>query len=160
MGRCEARLGVVAVVGAGLLLVGCERPGGPFAVNNQFPGGGGGSGPPVTGVSKDLSCAPAQSSQPMPARVTAMGADNSIANTYFTKDLFIQFKSVCGGCHVDGSLGGFNVSEGTFPAQVTAAVLHDHIESDSDTPPNEYMPPKQYGGVPFSHRDQTDPIVQ
>jgi mono/diheme cytochrome c family protein len=104
-------------------------------------------------------CVPAQSSDPLPARTTiTSGVDaGSQSETYLTSDLFGQFKSICGGCHVESSLGNFSVTASTFPNVVDQTVL-DIIKSDVST---VYMPPAgSPNAMPFSQRATTDPVYQ
>ena len=74
----------------------------------------------------------------------------------FTTDLFSLFQSNCGACHVDNSLGGFQVSLLTFPTHVSAKAL-ERITSDD---PEVYMPPGGAGGKAFSGRSADDPVVE
>src|SRR3954452_11730702 len=55
----------------------------------------------VTGPSGP-GCMPLESEEPIPARTAVMsGAESSGEKTVFVNDLFLDFKSNCGGCHVD-----------------------------------------------------------
>jgi mono/diheme cytochrome c family protein len=128
----------------GALTFACGRSGGPEQIRQNPP------------VSVPLECAPAQSSQPLPA-LQGAGTPSGSTKPYFTTDLFDLFRSTCGGCHVAGSYGGFTVTALTFPQQVTQSVL-DRVLSDD---PSVYMPPAgSPTGKPYSQRAPTDPIVQ
>jgi len=141
----------------------CSAPGGPSSESNWNwgPDGGSASGSdaslPITRPSA-LTCTPAQGSQALPARAEAMSTqvDSNKPATFFTEDLFNAFKSNCGGCHVESSLGNFHVSSQNFTTTVDKTVL-DIIQSND---PAKYMPPAGAGGMPFSNRSPTDPIVQ
>jgi mono/diheme cytochrome c family protein len=141
----------LAIASALVLSTACTRPGGPDLVTTtQFPYD---AGPPP--VVRSAVCAAAQSSQLLPARSTVVGAtgtDSAANSTYFTSDLFNLFRSVCGGCHVDESLGNFNVTPTSF-SRLPATVLPS-IETDDLA---VVMPP---GPVPYSQRQPTDPVVQ
>jgi len=105
-------------------------------------------------------CLPARSSDPLPARTTITGGTpdgGSQAETYLTSDLYAQFKSICGGCHVESSLGNFSVTASTFPTVVDQTV-YGIITSDD---PSVYMPPAgSPNAMPFSQRASTDPVYQ
>jgi mono/diheme cytochrome c family protein len=156
-------LGVGIAIGFGLSLVACSRAGGPSAFSeSEFPIPDAGSPPvtPVATVMEPLQCTPAQSSQALPPRSTLTGTGAQDAGTapttYFTSDLYGLFKSVCGGCHVESSLGNFSVTENTFATLVTKDV-YKIITSDD---PMVFMPPAGGGGVPFSQRMSSDAVVQ
>jgi mono/diheme cytochrome c family protein len=146
-------------------LAACGRPGGP----DRYPGseftsstagttgGGGTGGAGGAGGTTIAHCAPAQSSEGLPARTTLeSGTSSSGPPTYFTSDLFEQFKHACGGCHVESNLGNFLVTEASFPMVVDMNV-YNIITSDD---PNVYMPPAGGGGMPFTSRPDSDPIKQ
>ena len=104
-----------------------------------------------------LPCTPAQASDALRPRSSAMGDGKSNSATgVFTSDLFNLFQSNCGGCHVDNSLGGFQVSLLTFPSTVTHEAL-DRMRSDEQ---DFYMPPQGAGGEAFSKRGKDDPVVE
>jgi hypothetical protein len=147
-------------IGLALSIVACSRPGGPGAFSqSEFPIPDAGS-PPITTIMGALKCTPAQSSQVLPPRSTLVGASaqdaGAGANTYFTSDLYGLFKSVCGGCHVESSLGNFSVTESTFPMVVNQSV-YDIMTS---TDPNVFMPPSAAGGILLSQRMPSDAVVQ
>jgi mono/diheme cytochrome c family protein len=79
----------------------------------------------------------------------------------FTEDLFRQFKTTCGGCHVDNKLGGFQVANKDVFVQATKpsqTLIHDRLHSDD---PAKYMPPAGTPGAkPWSEREAGDPIAQ
>jgi mono/diheme cytochrome c family protein len=106
----------------------------------------------------EASCRPAQTSEPLPARADLFGASSAgnAPTTMFTRDLFGLFKSHCGACHVEASLGGFHVTSQTFAMVVGDNVLA-RIRSDDS---GFFMPPPAAGGMPFSSRPPTDPVVQ
>ena len=156
------RLWVVA--GCALSFVSCARPGGPNAfAQSEFPipDAGGGPIPPIMPAPATMGmCVPARSSDPLPARTTITGGTpdgGSQAETYLTSDLYAQFKSICGGCHVESSLGNFSVTATTFPTVVDHTV-YGLITSDD---PSVYMPPAgSPNAMPFSQRASTDPVYQ
>jgi mono/diheme cytochrome c family protein len=152
--RAQKSRAWVRQISAALALVAvsaCTRPGGPDQVTTtEFPYDAG-PPPPI----RSAVCAAAHSSQQLPARATIVGAavaGSSSSNTYFTSDLFQLFKSVCGACHVDESLGGFNVKPPSF-SQLPATVLPS-IETDDLS---RVMPPTE---IAYSKRSATDPVVQ
>ena len=104
-----------------------------------------------------LPCIPAQASDELRARSSALGrARSSGAAGVFTSDLFNLFQSNCGACHVDNRLGGFEVSLLTFPTTVSSAAL-ERMRSDEE---DFYMPPPGAGGAAFSRRSKDDPVVE
>jgi hypothetical protein len=127
----------------------CSRPGGP-GVTNEF----GDNGIVALAGAK---CLPLLSAEVYPARsvVTHPGSGVTGGNIYFTSDLWATFGTLCGGCHVIASQGGWQVSQGTFASQVTEMVLEQRIESDNAT---QYMPPSGADAEPFSQRGPTDPV--
>ncbi len=128
----------------------CTAPGGPGRINDDWTSDAG----PVSAVR----CDPARSAEPLPARADLFSADGSGGGptTMFTRDLFGLFRSHCGACHVEASLGGFHVTSQTFAMVVGENVLM-RIKSDTST---FFMPPPAAGGMPFSTRAPTDPVVQ
>jgi mono/diheme cytochrome c family protein len=148
----------------GLSLVGCTAPGGPDRIkSSEFPGStdvmtGGPDGGSGDVVARAAVCVPVMSSQFLPPRstITAGVAAAPTQPTYFTPNLFALFRSVCGGCHVENSLGDFTVTANSFPSLVGQKVL-DTIMSDD---PMVFMPPAAGGGVPYSQRNGTDAVVQ
>jgi mono/diheme cytochrome c family protein len=153
------------LVGVAMLWAGCSRPGGPDSfTQSEFPipktmppptpsGTGGNTVMPGAAI-----CSPAQTSQRMPARssLTTAGGPAPTQPTYFTADLFALFKSVCGGCHVESNLGGFQVTATTFPTLVDQSI-YEVVTSDD---PATFMPPPTYGGIPFHSRPASDAQVQ
>jgi mono/diheme cytochrome c family protein len=103
-------------------------------------------------------CDPATTSVPLQARTDLFSAGSGGPHDTImsTSDLFMLFKSTCGACHVEGSLGGFHVTPDTFAMVVGTEALM-HIKSDD---PTYFMPPLSGGGKPFSSRPPTDPVVQ
>jgi len=140
----------------------CSAPGGPGAASNwdwrpdAGTSSGDGSAIPQTSA---LTCTPAKGSLDIPARAELMSgqaATGGGAATVFTEDLFNLFKSNCGGCHVETSLGNFHVTSQTFATTVDQTVLKLVMSDD----PAKYMPPAGAGGMPFSARAPSDPIAQ
>ncbi len=128
----------------------CGRPGGPTETSNEF-------GDAAVVFINGIKCPTAVSAEPLPARVEVTmpelgGAGDS--NTYLTEALFGRFKTICGECHVNGSSGGFVVSESTFASLVTQSVIDNRIESNDTT---MVMPPY---GIPYNQRSPNDPVVQ
>ncbi len=130
----------------------CDRPGGPDTTQ-EFKADAG------LLVFEGARCVPTISSEPLPARSSVTsGMLTSSGDVYFTSVLFDRFRSVCGGCHVDGSQGGFIVTQTTFAQQVTQMVLDTEIKSDNSA---TYMPPAgSPNAQPYSQRGPTDPVVQ
>src|SRR5688572_17961096 len=93
---CAATLSLVACGG--------QRPqvsGGPFASD---------AGPTVS----TAVCTPARSSEHLVPRVDLTGMSASTVGgqgAAYTSDLFGQFYSLCGGCHVDGALGNRQIGK-------------------------------------------------
>ncbi|MGZ3443117.1 MAG: hypothetical protein ACXVDD_26530, partial [Polyangia bacterium] len=113
-----------------------------------------GGGAPVP----DVRCVPASTSLPLPARADLLSTDGSGGGpmVMLTRDLFEQFKSNCGACHVEASLGGLHVTQDSFPTLIGQNALM-RIKSDD---PAVFMPPQSAGGKPYSTRTPTDPVVQ
>jgi mono/diheme cytochrome c family protein len=102
-------------------------------------------------------CSTLTSSQVMPARAAVsngMGGGAPTTQTIFVSDIFGRFKSICGGCHVDGSQGNppYHVNLGNFAQKVNDAVAA--IEEPSDLTKSMPQPPTL-----FSQRPPTDPVV-
>lgn len=106
----------------------------------------------------ELPCQPPKGiSQPARSAVTSSEVESG-SRVVFTADLFNAFRSHCGGCHVDTSLGGFDGEKVTFenfPMLLTQAVLDD-LKTDD---PEKFMPPPVAGGVPWSERAAPDAIL-
>lgn len=115
---------------------------------------GGGEDPPPPGLAK---CAPASTSEPLPAREAAMESERATARAphgVFTADLFGQFVDHCGSCHANlAAQGGLSVNITTFPARIGAEAL-ERLTSDD---PELFMPPPPLG-KPFSSRGENDPL--
>ena len=155
----------VALAGA----PGCGRPGGPSAFSASHPefpipdSGVVTPPPPVIAVQMAApACTPARTSAPnaFPARTTIVGDAPSAAqqnNTYRTADLFSLFKSVCGGCHVDATDGGFQVTQGSFSTIVKGAMgtMVLGLIKSNDLATN--MPPYN---VAYDSRLSSDAVVQ
>ncbi len=157
----------------------CTRPGGPggFA-NGEFPSdaavapstGAGGVDGDIAIMAENLTCAPAQSSEAYPARSLLTAATTGMAAAaeqpkYFTADLYNLFKAVCGGCHVDSSLGNFQVTSGSFKSQLNAmfavgAKSYSVYEIITSNDTAVFMPPAAANGVPFNKRAPTDAVVE
>jgi hypothetical protein len=146
---------------------GCARPGGPYeSSQTEFPIPDGGA-PSTIGVQTNTTCTPAKTSPEnlLPARTTITGAaqgGGDQPNIYRTSDLFSLFNSVCGGCHVDSNLGGFQVTPSSFPTVVSGtmgATVYGLIKSDdtSGNPATSVMPPY---GVAYDSRASSDAVVQ
>jgi mono/diheme cytochrome c family protein len=143
-------------------LAACTAPGGPDRIKASFGAAMDAAAPPqdaqINVMQGDLKCRPTNSTLVYQARstITTGEAHVSTQPTYFTADLFTQFKAVCGGCHVESNLGDFVVGASTFTTKVDQHVL-DVMESKD---PNVFMPPSAAGGVPLEQRPDTDPVVQ
>ena len=157
----RAEVSRLAMLGLALLwAAGCSRPGGPDSFSqSEFPTPpGSGTGTGGTTVLPVVQCMPVHSSDNLPARSTITGGQDAgtAQPTYFTADLFGLFNSVCGGCHVGVSNGGFEVSQGTFATLVDQNV-YNILTSDD---PTVFMPPQNSGGIPFSQRPPSDAQVE
>jgi mono/diheme cytochrome c family protein len=105
------------------------------------------------------SCWWARGSEAIPARSQVMQEPAPMTVTSQrpipTSDLFQRFRTLCGGCHIDTSLGGFHVDRNSFtsiPQEKVLAVLR----SDD---PNTYMPPAGTPGAkPWSERGASDGV--
>jgi hypothetical protein len=141
------RVSLALILGLGLGLGACSAPGGPGA----FPDDGPGDAP------RPVRCDPASTAEPLPARADLFTAERGGGpTTMFTRDLFGLFRSHCGACHVESSLGGFHVTSQTFATAVGDAVLA-RVTSDD---PATVMPPPTAGGKPYSSRAPGDPVVE
>lgn len=102
-------------------------------------------------------CLTADASESLPARVSVTSGDVQASDRpVFTRDLFNLFKSHCGGCHVDTSLGGFQVTQETFATTIDQTVI-DLMRSND---PQLFMPPPEAGGKPASERSADDPVLE
>jgi mono/diheme cytochrome c family protein len=143
-------IGVLALGGI-CALPACDRPGGP-GVTDEF----GDAGVVFIG---GIRCPAAASAVPLPARSSVtMPSGAPTGDVFFTNVLYDRFRSICGGCHVDGNSGGYVVTKGTFGMQVTQTVVDKYIKSDD---PMVYMPPVgSPNAEPYDQRDATDPVVE
>jgi mono/diheme cytochrome c family protein len=145
----------------GLTGSGCGRPGGPYAYSkSEFPVPD--AGTPISMVTPPPpQCTMVRSSDQLPPRSTLLDQSGAQAgpqtNIELTSDLYGLFSSVCGGCHVEQPLGGFSVTETTFPMLMTKDVYNNQIHSDD---PTQFMPPPTGGGIPFSQRQPSDAVYQ
>jgi mono/diheme cytochrome c family protein len=122
---------------------------------------------PASGGGMDAStpstaCQPVKTFEPAPPMAAVVSADLAATDQpIFTEDLFRQFKTNCGGCHVDNKLGGFQVASKDLFVQATQprqALLQMRLHSDD---PSFYMPPAGTPGAkPWSQRAPGDSIVQ
>jgi mono/diheme cytochrome c family protein len=121
-------------------------------------GGNGATGPDAGGPPADVRCDPAVTSTPLPARSDLLSSNGTSGGpmVMLTRDLYEEFKSNCGACHVEGSQGGLHVSQDSFPTLIGNNALM-RIKSDD---PTFFMPPQTSGGKAFSTRAPTDPVVQ
>jgi mono/diheme cytochrome c family protein len=155
----------LCLTGSAGLCFSCSAPGGPGAFpSTEFPTGsaahpgtGTGTGGTIgtTNITLPLTCNTAQSSQAMPARTTVTSGTaggGSLANTYFTSQLYMDFNTICGGCHVMGNEGGFEVSAVSFSSVVNQTVLNQITKVEPLMPPT--LDDEQ-----FKDRPATDPVV-
>lgn len=184
---------LMLVLSALLLLGSCFADQGPVGVKPRAHGGGGGSGnggtstdsqggeisldplggaPSVGGepnacptrpVNKQAQCRTVASAEPLHLRlVSDVPQDTAV----FVDDLFSQFKTNCGGCHVDANLGDkpLQVTLANFPITVTQRVvdaMHSEVEECNDaTGCYNFMPPRSNSGKPWSERGEEDSIHQ
>jgi mono/diheme cytochrome c family protein len=156
--------GSFAIALAALATASCTAPGGPDRITAAtwpttpvMTDGGVDMAPPIqTGP---LTCRAPHASEVMVARSTIATGESRAPTkpTYFTADLFGKFKAVCGGCHVESSLGNYGVSPSTFAMKVDQHTI-DVIKS---TDANVYMPPKGTpNGMVYGDRVASDPVVQ
>ena len=100
-------------------------------------------------------CSKARASEALRPRtdLTTLGGPVTVGQQLVhTSDLFVRFKAICGGCHVEASTGNRHVTEQTF-ADVFDASWLAPIKSDE-----KFMPPAP-NGKPFSTRTGNDPVV-
>ncbi len=119
----------------------------------------GGSAPDVAdaGPAEGLACSPAESSERLPARLGITdGGTAATVRSVFVGDIYNLFTSTCGGCHVEGSLGGFHVSADDFAAKVDQRVRDRILATD----PARTMPPASAGGKLASERAAGDPVLE
>jgi mono/diheme cytochrome c family protein len=105
------------------------------------------------------SCWWARGSEAIPARAQVMQepAPMTVTSTrpIPTADLYGRFSTLCGGCHVETSLGGFHIDRNTFSSIPHEKVLAV-IRSDD---PATYMPPAGTPGAKkWSERGETDGV--
>jgi mono/diheme cytochrome c family protein len=113
--------------------------------------------PPGPDEDRSTLCTSVQSEQPIPARLAATSSRaGSGSKTVFVNDLFGLFKSSCGGCHVDASLGGFQVGPLDFADKVDKKVIDRILSTD----PTKTMPPLEAGGKLAAQRSGADPILE
>ncbi len=180
-----AMAALVALVGFGACFAqpnGSDKPiasGGAFTSDGGAPlvaagmAGAGNTGPLCVAreAVKGAECRPVTASETLRQRVT----DNMPVDVqYFTETLYGEFKSVCGACHGANGLGGFSVTQGTFPTVVDNKAL---LAMRSETPsceldaqgnkkdPNCYafMPPDgNPNAKPWSERkdNASDPVTR
>ncbi len=111
------------------------------------------SAPEIAGSQAELRCDPARASDDLPARSVAMTRPKTASTTPIaTDDLFSEFRSYCGGCHVDQAQGNFQVSRQDFHEKVAQDSL-DRIRSNDTT----LVMPKY--GPAYKDRAPTDPVV-
>jgi mono/diheme cytochrome c family protein len=174
--RPRPRAFTVALLGG---LLACNAPGGPDRVHDRDwrvrPDGDVGFGPvgagPLPAPGTDAAgaplpppppaaCRPANA-QPLPARIDVMSGQavrvdrGPRQTTHFTRDLYDQFKSFCGACHVETKLGNYQVNGNTFRTLVDEKVVA-LMKSDD---PTKFMPPPAGGGKAYSQRTPGDPVV-
>jgi hypothetical protein len=143
----------------GLALLACTAPGGPgsepfvpTAIRDASAG--------EVSVSVAAACLP-PSAEPLPGRIVETGDQGpstiTIERPVFVTDLFGRFKSFCGGCHVDGSLGNFHVDISSF-ADMDLAKVRTAIQSSDAA---KFMPPPVALGKPWSERQKIagDPVA-
>jgi mono/diheme cytochrome c family protein len=157
---------LLATLATSALALGCTAPGGPDRITNGFfvsPDAGVQTAPDVGTIPEmtPIVCGPTGSGEMYPARTTITTGAPVAATppTYDTSDLFNLFKSDCGSCHVEASLGNppFSVSASNF----TMTVGQNVLDAITSTDPNMYMPPSSSpNGMLFTKRPPTDPIVQ
>jgi mono/diheme cytochrome c family protein len=142
--RCAAVFAVLVSLSCSRGDVGPPR-GGPFAPD---------AGAPTITITGAL-CSQARASENLRPRadLAAIGGPaTSGPQLVHTSDLFVRFRAVCGGCHVDASTGGRQVSETTFPTVFDGSWLATIKRDD------KYMPPPP-NGKPFSMRSGNDPVL-
>lgn len=117
-------------------------------------------------------CTPVQSSERLPARSAVLeGRVGSRTRRFPVDDLWQQFFTHCGNCHVENGLGGYRCSRNVAQDETTRPFLDDCIDDvalatiTSDEPVgNEaagvppFMPPPEFGGIPWNERGVGDPV--
>ncbi len=121
--------------------------GGPFSPD---------AGAPTETIITSALCTKARASEDLRPRadLTAVAGGPMTAEPQLvhTSDLFVRFRAICGGCHVDASTDGKHITEQTF-ADVFDASWLAPIKSDA-----KYMPPAP-NGKPYSSRTGNDPVI-
>jgi mono/diheme cytochrome c family protein len=107
-------------------------------------------------------CSPVKTFEPVPPLAAVVSAETAATvQRVFTEDIFRQFKTNCGGCHVDNKLGGFQIpSKDAFVEGMKARqmLVHDRLHSDD---PTFYMPPAGTpGSKPWSARQPGDSVYE
>ena len=110
-------------------------------------------------------CVPVRSAEPLVSRVV-VDAPQDV--TVFVDDLYQQFKSNCGGCHIDGALGGFQVKgvvqfRDKVDRKVIEAIRSNVATCKKDSEGKKldpdcfpFMPPPESNGKPWSERESTN----
>lgn len=144
-----SRLALATLAGSvAASIAACTAPGGPGSFHDDG----------TDAQPHPVRCDPATTAEPLPARSNLLSADRTGGGptTMFTRDLFGLFRSHCGACHVESSLGGFHVTAQTFPTMIGDSVLA-RIKSDDAA---AFMPPVAAGGKAYSARAPGDPVVE
>jgi mono/diheme cytochrome c family protein len=109
-------------------------------------------------------CTPVRSAEPLLSRVVV---DEPQDVTVFVDDLYQQFKSNCGGCHIDGALGGFHVNGSVDFRDKAGSDVLEAIRSNTQTCEKDaqgnkvdptcfaFMPPAESNGKPWSEREKS-----
>ena len=75
---------------------------------------------------------------------------------FFVNDLFSLFRANCGGCHVEGSSGGFHVGPLDFSEKVDKLTIDRILSVNAPLT----MPPLAAGGKLASQRTPGDPVLE
>lgn len=151
-------------------LSGGRTPGdgsGGAAIHADASAGGGGSGGDAStggqgGSTEPIACKPARAGEKLPARSAVMAAAPvEQKRTMLVGELFSEFDTKCGSCHVDLANGDWQVARATFATDISKNELgedigtaaYDRIFDEEDPMPENIAPPSQ--------RDpKSDPYLQ
>jgi len=125
--------------------------------NPNAKGGAGGTSTTASTVALSTECHPADAGEKLTARtVTHKGAESPTTRRIFVDDLFDRFRSLCGGCHVDGNQGNWQISRKTFNLEAARESL---LAMSNDRSLVKVMPPGSVGGKLPQDRTAADPAV-
>lgn len=104
-------------------------------------------------------CVKAEASDHLPARGSAMVRSSIPTLTGVrTDDLFGQFASHCGGCHIDAPQGGFQVTRQSFSKPELKAKFERSLTLLRENDPKQLIMPPLPLGKPYKDRPEGDPV--